>query len=75
MRKRDKKIMKLYIISEMTSLLMEQRPELTMDEALSIIFNSETYEMLDNESTGLYYQSPRYVFSFLTTELETGKMG
>lgn len=67
--------MKLYIISEMASLLMEERPGLTMDGALSTIFNSETYEKLNNESTGLYYQSPRYVFSFLTTELETGKIG
>lgn len=28
-----------------------------------------------DDKTRLYYQSPRYVFSFLETELHTGKMG
>jgi hypothetical protein len=40
-----------------------------------VVFNSDTYEKVMDEGTGLYYQSPRYVFSYLITELKTGKLG
>jgi hypothetical protein len=42
---------------------------------MSVVFNSDTYEKVMDEDTGLYYQSSRYVFSYLTTELKTGKLG
>ena len=37
------------------------------------VFNSDTYQKVINEQTHLYYQSPRYVFSFLEEELRIGK--
>ena len=39
------------------------------------MFNSDTYQKLLNAKTSLYYQSARYVFSYLQHELETGKVG
>ena len=69
MRSRDKKTMKLYIIGEMAMLLMEQKPELSREQALSTIINSSTYDKLMDDETGLYFQSPRYVFSYLADEL------
>ena len=36
------------------------------------MFNSDTYQKLLNDKTRLYYQSARYVFSYLQHELETG---
>jgi hypothetical protein len=53
---------------------MEEQPQLTMEQALSIVLNSDTYLRLQEDQTALYYQSPRYVYSFLTNELKTGKM-
>ncbi len=52
-----------------------QRFGLTLKQALSVVLNSDTYLRLQENETALYYQSPRYVFSFLQTELTTGKVG
>jgi len=45
-----------------------------MEEALSIVINSDTYSLLERSDTGLYYQSGRYVYSFLQNELNFGKV-
>lgn len=44
-----------------------------MEQALSTVFNSDTYRKIMDERTGLYYQSSKYVFSFLEDELKTRK--
>jgi hypothetical protein len=67
--------MKLQMIGDLAALLIERDPSLTMEQAMSVVFNSDTYEKVMDEGTGLYFQSPRYVFSYLSTELETGKLG
>ena len=67
--------MKWDMVTNLVSLLMEANPQMTMEQALSTVFNSDTYLRLQDEKTSLYYQSPRYVFSFLQTELQTGKIG
>ena len=67
--------MKLDMVTKLASLLMEEQPELTMEQALSIVLNSDTYLRLQREETHLFYQSPRYVYAFLQTELKTGKIG
>jgi hypothetical protein len=72
---REVLLMKLQVVGDLALLLIEKDPSLTMEQAMTTVFNSETYEKLMDERTGLYYQSPRYVFSYLTTELETGKLG
>ena len=70
----EKEQMKLDMVTNLASLLMEEQPQLTMEKALSIVLNSDTYLRLQEDQTALYYQSPRYVYSFLTNELKTGKM-
>lgn len=67
--------MKSYMVKELAQLLMEQDRSLSMQEALSQVFNSETYQKILDDQTRLYYQSPRYVYSFLEHELKTGKLG
>ena len=67
--------MKMDMVKSLALLMVEKNPSLTMEQALSIVFNSETYQKMMDEKTRLFYQSPRYVFSFLETELNTGKMG
>ena len=46
-----------------------------MKEALRTLYTSDTYTKLQDPKTGLYFQSPQYVYAFLKNELQTGKMG
>ncbi len=43
-------------------------------ESLDTLYNSETYQKLTNPDTGLYFQSPLYVYSYLKQEITTGKL-
>lgn len=45
---------------------------MSMQEALDVFYNSETYAKLNNPATGLYFQSSKYVYSYLKNELSTG---
>lgn len=47
---------------------------ISLVEALDILYNSETFEKLQDPETGLYFQSPVYVFDFLQRELRQGKI-
>lgn len=55
---------------ELIARLMEER-SLSMREAMDIVYNSKTYAALNNLNTGLYFQSPAYVYDVLEEELET----
>lgn len=66
--------MKLDMVTKLASLLMEEQPQLTMEQAISTVVNSDTYQRLQENESALYYQSPRYVYSFLASELKTGKI-
>ena len=57
------------MVKNLAVLLTEQNREMTMEEALATVFNSETYD----ERTHFYYQSYYYVFAFLKEELTKGK--
>ena len=70
----EKEQMKLDMVKNLALLLMDNDPQLTMEQALSPVINSDTYQRLQNDATRLYYQSPRYVFSFLDSELKTGSI-
>lgn len=66
--------MKLDMTKHLAVLLMDDNPDLTMEQALSAVLNSDTYQRLQNEATHLYHQSPRYVYTFFVNELKTGRM-
>ena len=66
--------MKAYMVNKLAMMLMEHDREMSMEQALGIVFNSDTYQKIMNDKTRLYYQSPLYVFSFLDQELKLGKM-
>jgi hypothetical protein len=46
----------------------------TPQEAIDVLYTSETFERLQDNATGLYYQSPGYVYSFLHNELFKAKV-
>ncbi|MCF0237590.1 MAG: hypothetical protein HUK24_03235 [Sphaerochaetaceae bacterium] len=43
-----------------------------LEQALSCVYNSKTYEKLNNKNTGLFFQSPLYVYEYLKEELKSG---
>lgn len=56
------------LTSEMIARLMEER-SLAMREAMDIVYKSKTYAALNNLKTGLYFQSPVYLYDHLQQEL------
>lgn len=70
----EKTEMKIDMVKNLAFLLAKQDAKLSMEQALSIVFNSDTYWKVMDERTHFYYQSPKYVFSFLEEELKRGKI-
>ena len=66
--------MKADMVKNLAILLMNQNKDMGMNKALAIVFNSDTYQKVMDDKAGLYYQSPRYVFSFLDNEIRNGKI-
>ena len=59
--------------SEIIRILMEEW-QYNMTQAMEIYYNSDTFERLSDQTTGLYYQSDGYVYDFLKKELTTGQV-
>ncbi len=53
--------MKLDMVKNLALLLIDNDSNLSMEDALATVLNSDTYTRLMRDSTRLYYQSPRYV--------------
>jgi hypothetical protein len=52
---------------EMIVRLIEEQ-SLPMREAMDIVYKSKTYAALNNLKTGLYFQSPAYLYDSLLQE-------
>ena len=46
----------------------------TPQEALDVLYTSETFDRLQDDETGMYYQSAGYVYSFLSNEIKTANL-
>lgn len=68
------KMMQEDLYAELVALLME-RWHYPMETALDTLYNSETFNRLQDKNTGLYYQSPGYIYSYLENELTQGSFG
>ena len=62
-----------FTIDELTTYLIKDF-HLDTAEALNIVYSSKTLELLQNKRTGLYYQSPGYVYHLLKNEYKTGQL-
>ena len=62
------KMMQEDMYAELIQILMEKYGY-TLEKAMDTLYNSETFARLQDANTGLYYQSPGYVYSFLNSEL------
>jgi hypothetical protein len=48
--------------------------KLSPQEAIDVLYTSETFERLQDDATGLYYQSPGYAYSFLQNEIKNARV-
>lgn len=55
-------------------LTEDEHLHLSLQDALDSLYNSETFAKLKDPKTGLYFQSPVYVYDYLRREILTGKM-
>ena len=62
------KMMQAELYAELVQILMEKY-NCTQEKAMETFYNSDTFARLQDANTGLYYQSPGYVYSFLQNEL------
>ena len=69
----QKQLMKDDICVELAGYLVDDY-NYTPEEALDVLYTSETFERLQDDATGLYYQSPGYVYSFLDNELKKARV-
>lgn len=62
--------MKDHLTKELVRFIIERKGE-TIDEAFETLYSSETFKKLSDPSSGLYFQSPDYVYTFLEEEEES----
>ena len=60
-----------YMVQDLVEMLTEVRG-IEYDEAMRIIYASDIYEKLTDTETGLYRESPGYVYGLLQDELNFG---
>ena len=66
----QKQIMKDDLAVELIECLINEF-HYSLQEALDALYTSETFERLQDDETGLYYQSAGYIYSFLSNEIKT----
>ena len=62
-----------YLVECKTQDLIEYLMEdnhITMEEAMDIVYNSKTFEKLNDFGTHLYYESSSYVYEYLKEEIQ-----
>ncbi|MBO4654000.1 MAG: hypothetical protein J5644_00435 [Bacteroidales bacterium] len=65
---REFEYMKEHITKCLIAMLME-REGVSIREAFDIVYNSVTFAKLSDPETGLFFQSPGYVYSYLESEI------
>lgn len=60
-----------YMIQDIVDMLTTDQ-NIEYDEAMNKFYNSETFEKLQYKETGLYLESPEYVYDLFKDELNFG---
>lgn len=66
--RQDKQFLVECLTTDLATMLIEDHGY-TMEDALDVLYKSKTYEKIERESTGLYYQGSVYVMDHLMEEL------
>lgn len=56
--------MKERVLTQMIQILVEEK-QMSIEDAMTKVYTSEIFEKLSDPATGLYFQSPRYILSYL----------
>lgn len=64
----DFEYMKQGLVRDIIEILVNERGK-KLPEAFDLLYNSKTFEKLSSPATGLFFQSPRYVLSYLDQEI------
>lgn len=56
---------------DLINFLVEQRGT-DLQAAIDMVYKSKTFTLLNDEHSGLYFQSPQYVYEILQEELKDG---
>ncbi|MBR2550249.1 MAG: hypothetical protein IKE92_09590 [Clostridiales bacterium] len=62
-----------YMVQDLVEMLTEERG-IEFDEAMRILYASNVYDKLADIETGLYRESPAYVYGLLQDELNYGRI-
>lgn len=60
------------IIQDLIRYMVEDN-NITIEEAMDVVYDSKTFEKLNNLETHLYYESSAYVYEILKEELQSDK--
>lgn len=61
--------LKLNLTEELVAILVEEKG-LSIEDAFSVLYRSQTYARLSDPNTRLYIQSAGYIYSMLEEELK-----
>lgn len=61
------------ITKDVIAYLMEDS-DMDMPAATTLFHNSETFEKLSDEATGLYIEGSAYIYEILKSEMKMGKI-
>lgn len=62
-----------YIVQDIINYIVEDL-KIEYDKAMGIFYHSETFEKLQDEETGLYLESPAYIYGIFQDERNFGKI-
>lgn len=68
--KEDFEYMKNGLVRDILTILVEERGK-GISEAFGMLYNSDTFRKLETPESGLFFQSPRYVLSYLDSEISS----
>jgi hypothetical protein len=66
-------LLKDELATELAGFLVDDF-QLTPQEAIEMLYTSETFERLQDNTTGLYYRSAGYVYAFLQNEIRNARV-
>ena len=69
----ETKFLLMSLVDKMVYLVMNEY-NMSMTQALDLVYSSETYSKIEDLETGLYYQSAAYNFNLLKHEIAYGKI-
>lgn len=61
---KDFQYLKEQVTARMIEILTEEQ-NLPLEQAIDKVYSSDLFQKLSNAETGLFYQSPRYLLSYI----------